>query len=91
MYKMNADKSLSMIADGMEGGTDGIENVQGNEFIVSAWGGAIWYINEDGSKQLLLDTRAEKANTADIGFDPATKIVYVPTFWGNRVVAYEVK
>lgn len=91
MYKMNADSSLTKIADGMEGGTDGIENVQGNEFIVSAWEGAIWYINADGTKKVLLDTKAQKKNTADIGYDPATKTVYVPTFWKNTVVAYEVQ
>lgn len=91
MYKLGANKSLTKITDGMEGGTDGIENVTGNDFIISCWQGAIWYINSDGSKQLLLDTRAEKKNTADIGFDAKTKTVYVPTFWRNTVVAYEVK
>jgi len=90
-YKMNADKTLTLIVDGMEGGTDGIENVQGNEFIVSCWEGALWYIKADGTKHLLMDTRAEKRNTADIGFDPETKTVYVPTFFRNTVVAYEIK
>jgi len=90
-YKVNDDKTLTMINDGMEGGTDGIENVTGNDFLVSCWQGAIWYVGADGKKELLLDTRAEKKNTADIGFDPKTKIVYVPTFWKNSVVAYEVK
>lgn len=91
MYKLNADKSLTKIADGMEGGTDGIENVTGNDFIISCWAGVMWYVNADGTKQLLLDTRADKKNTADIGFDAKTKTVYVPTFWRNTVVAYEVK
>jgi hypothetical protein len=91
MYKLGANKSLIKITDGMEGGTDGIENVSGNDFIISCWQGAIWYVNDDGSKQLLLDTRAEKKNTADIGFDAKTRTVYVPTFWRNTVVAYEVK
>lgn len=90
-YKVEKDKSLTKITDGMEGGTDGIENVKGNDFIVSCWQGAIWYINADGTKEKLLDTREEKKNTADIGFDPKTKTVYVPTFWKNSVVAYEVK
>jgi sugar lactone lactonase YvrE len=85
------DKSLTKLADGMEGGTDGIENVTGNDFIVSCWQGAIWYVSADGTKEKLLDTREEKKNTADIGFDPKTKTVYVPTFWKNSVVAYEVK
>ena len=91
MYKMNEDKSFTMIADGMDGGTDGIENVEGKDYIISCWEGVIWYINADGTKQKLLDTREQKKNTADIGFDPDTKTVYVPTFWKNTVVAYELK
>lgn len=91
MFKMNADKSLLKIADGMEGGTDGIENVKGNEFIISCWAGVIWYIKEDGSKQLLLDSREEKKNAADIGINALNKIIYVPTFWRNTIVAYQVK
>lgn len=91
MYKVNADKSLALITEGMEGGTDGIVNVSGNDFVVSCWAGVIWYVNADGSKEKLLDTREQKINTADIGFDPATKTIFVPTFWKNSVVAYEVK
>lgn len=91
MFRVNADKSLAKIADGMEGGIDGIENIEGNNFIVSCWEGALWHVNTDGTKHLLMDTRKEKRSTADIGFDPATKTVYVPTFFKNTVVAYEVK
>jgi DNA-binding beta-propeller fold protein YncE len=90
VYKLNNDKTSTKIADGMEGGTDGIENITGNDFLVSCWQGAIWYVHADGTKELLLDTKAEKKNTADIGFDPKTKTVYVPTFWKNSVVAYKV-
>jgi sugar lactone lactonase YvrE len=91
MYKVGKNKSLVKITEGMDGGTDGIENVTGNDFIVSCWAGVIWYVHEDGTKQKLLDTRAEKRNTADIGYDPKTKTIYVPTFWKNSVEAYEVK
>lgn len=90
-YKVNADKSLTKIVDGMEGGTDGIENIQGNDFIVSCWAGTIYYVSADGTKELLKDTRPQKANTADIGIDASKKIIYVPTFWKNTVIAYEVK
>ena len=91
MYKVNDDRSLTKIAEGMEGGTDGIENITGNDYIVSCWAGTIYYVAQDGTKQLLLDTRAEKKNTADIGINPKSKIIYVPTFFKNSVVAYEVK
>lgn len=90
-YKVEKDKSLTKLADGMDGGTDGIENVQGNDFLVSCWAGVIWYINSNGTKEKLYDGRDVKRNTADIGYDAKTKTVYVPTFWKNSVVAYTVK
>ncbi len=91
MYRMEKNNTLTKITDGMEGGTDGIENVQGKDFIVSCWGGAIWYVKENGTKTLLLDTREQKINAADIGYDAKNKIVYVPTFWKNSVVAYQLQ
>jgi hypothetical protein len=91
MFKMNKDKTLTKITDGMEGGTDGIENISGNDFIISCWQGVVWYVNADGSKQQLLDSRGDKKNTADIGMDAKNKIIYVPTFWRNTIVAYRVK
>jgi hypothetical protein len=90
-YRVNADKTLTKLADGMEGGTDGIENVAGNDFLVSCWAGALWYVHAEGTKELLFDGKAQKTNTADIGFDPKTKIVYVPTFFRNSVIAFQVK
>jgi hypothetical protein len=91
MYQVAQDKTLTRIADGMEGGTDGIEHVQAKEFIVSCWAGAIWYINGDGTKTNLLDTRAQKISSADIGYDAKNRIVYVPTFWHNTIVAYRLQ
>ena len=91
LYKVEKDKTLTKLADGMEGGTDGVEHVTGKDYIVSCWAGAIWYVNGDGTKQNLLDTREQKINTADIGYDAKNRIVYVPTFFKNKIVAYELK
>jgi hypothetical protein len=91
LYKVGKDKSLTKLADGMEGGTDGVEQVAPNEFIVSCWGGMMYYVNADGTTHNLLDTREQKMNTADIGYDAKNRIVYVPTFWKNKIVAYELK
>jgi sugar lactone lactonase YvrE len=92
IYKVNqgAKNSISLIADGMEGGTDGVENVKNDDFIISCWAGAVWYLNGDGRKELLFDGKSIGKNTADIGFDPTTKMVYVPTFWKNSVMAFEL-
>lgn len=91
MYRMEKDGSLTKLAEGMEGGTDGIENVKGADYLVSTWSGVVYYVNADGSKQVLLDGRGQKINSADIGYDAAKRIVYIPTFWKNSVVAYELK
>ena len=91
MYKMNADKSLTMITEGLEGGPDGIENAGEKDYIVSCFQGIIWYVNGDGSKYKLIDTRQNKINSADLGIDPVKKIIYVPSFWKNSIIAYQVK
>ena len=77
--------------DGLDASTDGVEKVTGNDFLVSCWNGIIYYISADGSKQVLLDTREQKSNTADIGYDSKNRMVYVPTFFKNSVAAYELK
>ena len=91
LNRVEADKSLKVLADGMPGGVDGLENVKGEDFLVSVWSGAVWYVNADGSKELLFDGKAVQTSTADIGWDPATKTVYVPTFFKNSVIAFKVE
>ncbi|MES2387522.1 MAG: hypothetical protein V4543_05940 [Bacteroidota bacterium] len=46
--------------------------------------------SKDGIPVLLLDTREEKINTADIGYIPGKKLLLVPTFFGNTLDAYEI-
>lgn len=91
MFKMEKDGMLTKLGDGMEGGTDGIEHVTGNEFLVSTWSGVVYYVNAGGTKQVLMDGREQKINSADIGYDAKKRIVYIPTFWKNTVAAYELK
>jgi hypothetical protein len=89
LYRADKNKKLEAITTGMDESSDGIVQ-NGNDFIVSCWNGVIYSVKQDGSKQMLLDTRDRKSNTADIGFDPASKTLYVPTFSKNKVVAYQV-
>ena len=91
LNQVQADKSLKVLADGMPGGVDGLENVKGGDFLVSVWSGAVWYLPAGGDKQLLFDGKAVKTSTADIGWDPATKTAYVPTFFKNTVIAFKVE
>ena len=91
LYRVQADRSLQKIAEGMEGGTDGIEAFSDDAFIVSCWGGVVYFVRTDGTKEKLLDTRKESINSADIGYNAAEKTIYVPTFWKNKVVAYRIQ
>jgi sugar lactone lactonase YvrE len=91
LNRVEPDKTLKVIADGMPGGTDGLEHVRGGDFLVSVWSGAIWYVKSDGAKELLFDGKVANTSTADIGWDPSTMMVYVPTFGKNTVIAFKVE
>jgi hypothetical protein len=91
LLHMKADGQISKLAEGMDPSTDGIEQVKEHEYLVSCWSGIIYYVHAGGQKQVLLDTRQEKINTADIGYDAKNRILYVPTFYKNTVVAYRLQ
>lgn len=90
LYKSDPSKKLTVVTTGMDESSDGIVK-NGGDMIVSCWNGIIYSVKPDGTKTELLDTRAQKSNTADIGFDPVNKTLYVPTFFKNKVVAYQIK
>ena len=91
LNRVKADKSLEVLASGMPGGADGLENAGGDDFLVSVWGGAVWYVPAKGEKELLFDGKPTGTHTADMGWDPKTKTTYLPTFSGNSVVAYRLE
>ena len=83
--------TISKIMDGMDPSTDGIEKVSPNQYIVSCWNGIVYLVAAGAQKTTLFDTRSEKINSADIGYDAKNKIIYVPTFLKNSVVAYQLQ
>ena len=90
LLALNINGQLVQLMEGMDPSTDGIEKVKTDEFIVSAWEGVIYYVTAFKTKEVLLDSRKEKKNTADIGYDAKNRIVYVPSFYGNKLVAYKL-
>jgi sugar lactone lactonase YvrE len=91
VQKVSPDKKLTKIADGFESGLDAIVPVAKGDFIVSNYKGMLYYLNADGSKYVLLDTRAKHIGANDIGYDSKTKTLFVPSFGTNRIIAYKVK
>jgi len=87
--KADAQGALSKIAELPMGG-DGVEPVGNGDFIVTAWAGYIFYVHANGKVDTLLETHQDKVNTADIGFDPVNRIIYVPTFNAKKIILYKL-
>ena len=90
LLKANVSGTLSVVADTEMGG-DGIEPTADGGWLLSSWSGTLYHIHTRGKSHLLLDTRVEKKNTPDIGYDPKSRVVYVPTFFAKSVVAYRLQ
>ena len=88
--KADAQKNITKIAELPQGG-DGIEPIGNGDFIVTAWSGYIFYVYSDGRVETLLESHREKMNTADLGYDPKKRILYIPTFNAKKIVAYNLK
>ena len=80
-------KTMMTIADGMAA-TDGIVPEGKGNYFVSDWNGQVFHVSADGSKQQLLDMRTDKVNTADIEYVAKKKLLVIPTFYKNKLVAY---
>lgn len=89
-YKVDWNKKLTKIGMTAVGG-DGIVSIGKNEFIISSWHGEINMIDANGKVTKLLDTKDQKLSSADVDFDAKTRTLYVPTFFTNTVMAYELK
>lgn len=88
LKKYDEKGNFEMINQEVTGG-DGLIIIDDSTFLASRWQGEI-YLIQNGIATLLLDTKAEDSNTADIGFIPSENIVLVPTFFKNKVAAYRL-
>ena len=69
---------------------DGIIPLGSDDYITSDWRGRVFFIPSEGDPVTLLDTREQEINAADIDYVDADKILFVPTFYDNRLKAYKV-
>jgi DNA-binding beta-propeller fold protein YncE len=86
-YMLTPDKKMTKFSETSQG-ADGIIMIGKDGYIVSSWGGEVFYVDASGKSQKMLDTKEQKLNSADIAFDAKTNTVYIPTFFGNSVMAY---
>lgn len=89
VYRMDMrTKAVEKLATDVPGG-DGIERY-GDALLVSNWGGQVYHVAPDGEATLLLDSQEAKLNAADIEVIADQNLLLIPTFFGNRVTAYEL-
>jgi len=89
IYEMDIKTKAVKQIIGDAGGVDGLEKNNEGEFVFSNWPGRV-FIHRNGKNVKLLDTTAEKINTADLDFALKLDLVLVPTFFDNKVVAYKI-
>jgi sugar lactone lactonase YvrE len=70
---------------------DGIKLYKPNHYIVTLWEGRIYLILSNGTITELLDLRSHNIKTADIEYIPEQKLLIIPTFDHNRVIAYRLE
>lgn len=90
LWKADASKNLTKIAEGFESSVDGLQLINEKEFLISCWNGLIYSVNSNGQITKLMDTRGVM-NTADFHYDQAKKTVYLPTFYKKSVIAYKLQ
>lgn len=84
-----ATQQPTVLVDSLGHG-DGIVPVGNGDYLASSWKGELFYITSDWKRIQLLDTREAAINAADIDYVISQNLLLVPTFFDNRVVAYEL-
>ncbi len=73
------------------GNIDGLVPDGRGGFIISDWKGKMQLVSLNAKKEKLSDTSSDGINAADIEYIISKKLLLVPTFSANTVVAYELK
>jgi sugar lactone lactonase YvrE len=85
-----ADKKITTIAR-VGSGIDGLRSDGKGNYFISDWRGKTSLVTASGQIIVLIDTTALKINSADLEYIKSRKLLLIPTFFANSVVAYRVK
>jgi sugar lactone lactonase YvrE len=85
-----ADKKITTIAR-VGSGIDGLRSDGKGNYFISDWRGKTSLVTASGQIIVLIDTTALKINSADLEYIKNRKLLLIPTFFANSVVAYTVK
>jgi sugar lactone lactonase YvrE len=86
-----ADRRVGRIACLGGGVIDGIRVTGEGVYIVSHWEGQTYLVTPTGDVTQIGDTMSEGLNAADFEYVANERLLIVPTFLGNKVVAYRIE
>jgi sugar lactone lactonase YvrE len=84
------DRRVDEVTSLGAGVIDGIRVDNAGNYLVSHWRGQVYAISPEGNVVEILDTAPAGWNVADFEFVSGRNLLVIPTFLGNRVVAYEL-
>ena len=90
LLEANTKTGKIRIVAHVTGDIDGLVPLGNGRFILSDWAGKIYLISTDKAPVILSNTTKQKINAADLGFISGKKIILIPTFFDNRVVAEQL-
>jgi sugar lactone lactonase YvrE len=83
-------KRITKVTSLGAGVIDGIRVDTDGNYLVSHWSGQVYSISPQGQVVEILDMMEQRLNTADFELVSDRKLLVIPTFLGNRVVAYRI-
>jgi len=72
-------------------GIDGLADFGDGNFLVSDWQSRIDFLASNGELKTVLNLKKQGENAADILYLPKRKLLLIPTFFGNKIIAYKIK
>ena len=81
-------KEITLLAT-TDTGIDGLKPDGKENWFTSNWKGRTTLITKKGKTIVLMDTTEAKINSADFEYLPQQKLLLLPTFFDNRLVAYK--
>ena len=85
-----ADKKITTLTK-VGSGIDGLRSDGQGNYFISDWRGKTSMVTASGQVIALIDTTSSKINSADLEYIKTKKLLLIPTFFDNRVVAYKVE
>jgi sugar lactone lactonase YvrE len=83
-------KKITTVTGLGAGVVDGIRVDREGNYLVSHWEGKTYRISPEGGVLEIMDTMGQGLNSADFEFIKEKNMLIIPTFIGNKVVAYQL-